>query len=161
MWVCVSIPKHIFSMCNLNWFVCFKTCNCKLFLVNAWDPVFGVQSSQASSPLTSCVPLPLEIWLPFSIGAEFEELWLLAFLSCNCADGEMGPWSSRPGRLMLEFESPRENKWRKIFKYTDSHVHNVMPHRPSNRDHVTVCSQFMTKKGDDVTQANTCHFESI
>lgn len=35
-------------------------------------------------------------------------MWLLAFLSCSCGEGEVGaePYSSLPGRLMFELNPP-------------------------------------------------------
>lgn len=63
---------------------------------------------------------PLEIWLPFSMGARLEEWveWLLAFLSWSCRDGEVGadPLSSLPGRLILEL-NPRKDIERKHVTY--------------------------------------------
>lgn len=60
---------------------------------------------------------PLEIWLPFSMGAGLEEWveWLLAFLSWSCRDGEVGaePLSSLPGRLIFELNPARSKETEK------------------------------------------------
>lgn len=79
-------------------------------------PFTGLAVSNYPWPLQ----LPLEIWLPFSMGVgpgELGEVWLLAFLSCSCGEEEVGPCSSLPGRFMLELEKPGSRKKKELRVY--------------------------------------------
>lgn len=111
------ISIMLISVKNMNYVFCCHLCDLSLEHTEwdyTWSAIIANFYTYLCSDAGSFWRLPLEIWLPFSMGIGMGELgedvrWL-AFLSCSCGDGMVGPCSSLPGRFMLELENPEERK---------------------------------------------------